>query len=115
MRSEWRDVLNSRWRATAVAPFCDVAELPHRLFDGWPLFRVGEVAHKVVGRFAKGLRGGCAEFGGREAFLGEIYLRLYRLQELVALNVAYDVSTLLPGVIIFGSNGGGEAFGFALD
>lgn len=54
------------------------------------------------------------EFGGREGFLGKTYLRLYQLQELVSLNFAYEVSTLLPGVMVFGSNGFGEAFAFDL-
>jgi hypothetical protein len=52
------------------------------------------------------------EFGGREGCLGNTYLRLYRLQELIDLNLAYAVPALLPEVIVFGSNGGGEAFVF---
>ena len=52
------------------------------------------------------------EFGGNEGFLGDEYLRLYRLEELAALNIAYDVTSLLPELIVFGSNGCGEAFAF---
>jgi hypothetical protein len=99
MRSEWRDILKSRWRATASGPF----------------FAVAEPSGELLARLPEDYLAAVAEFGGREGFLGETYLRLYRLQELVALNVAYQVPTLLPEVIIFGSNGGGEAFGFALD
>jgi hypothetical protein len=54
------------------------------------------------------------ESGGREGFLGEKYLRLYRLQELVMFNLAYEVPSLLPTVIVFASNGVGEAFAFSL-
>jgi hypothetical protein len=53
-----------------------------------------------------------AEFGGREGFLGMTYLRLYRLEELVALNLAYEIPAFLPEVIVFGSNGIGEGFAF---
>ena len=47
---------------------------------------------------------------GREGFVGEIYLRLYRLLELPALNQAYEVGRYLPGYTMFGSTGGGEGY-----
>ena len=91
-------VLACRWRQTASGPFFEIAEPPHEFKQALPADYLAAVA----------------AFGGREGFLGGVYLRLYRLQELVALNIAYEVPSLLPEVIVFGSDGGGEAFAFLL-
>ena len=55
------------------------------------------------------------EHGGNEGFLGGEYLRLFRLEELATANESYEIGTKLPGLIVFGSNGGGEAYGLADD
>lgn len=52
------------------------------------------------------------EGNGGEGFVGETYLILWRLEELEELNEAYKVSEYAPGFLLFGSNGGGEAFAF---
>lgn len=52
------------------------------------------------------------EFGGCEGFLGKVYLRLYRLEELAGVNQAYMVGEYAPEIIVFGSNGGGDVFAF---
>ena len=93
-----RSVLTDRWRAAASGSFFEMAGPPPEFLEMLPQDYLAAVA----------------EFGGREGFLGETYLRLYRLQELVAVNLAYDVPSLLPEVIVFGSNGVGEAFAFPL-
>ena len=49
---------------------------------------------------------------GGEGFIQQSYFRLYSIEELLSLNEAYQVKTFAPGLVIFGSNGGGEAFGF---
>lgn len=49
---------------------------------------------------------------GGEGFIQQSYFRLYSLEELLALNKAYQVKSFAPGLVIFGSNGGGEAYGF---
>src|SRR5438045_159769 len=49
---------------------------------------------------------------GGEGFVGESYFRLYPIQKLAQLNQAYGVNEFAPGLIIFGSNSGGEAFAF---
>ena len=49
---------------------------------------------------------------GGEGFLQESYFRLYSVGELLSLNEVYQVKTFAPGLVIFGSNGDGEAFGF---
>jgi hypothetical protein len=49
---------------------------------------------------------------GGEGFIRHSYFHLYSLDEMLSLNQAYQVSTFAPGLVIFGSNGGGDAFGF---
>jgi hypothetical protein len=93
-----RLLLAKRWQTTPSGPFFDIADPPTMFLEALPVDFLSAVA----------------EFGGREGFLGDTYLRLYRLQELVALNLAYEVPTLLPEVIAFGSNSVGEAFAFRL-
>jgi hypothetical protein len=53
-----------------------------------------------------------ALLGPGEGPIGTSYLRLYPVEELTALNEAYAVSEFYPGLTIFGSNGGGEAYAF---
>jgi hypothetical protein len=91
-------VLASRWLQTASGPFFEIAEPPQEFLEPLPADYLAAVA----------------VFGGREGFLGRAYLRLYRLQELLALNIAYEVPSLLPEVIIFGSDGVGQGFAFQL-
>jgi hypothetical protein len=52
--------------------------------------------------------------GPGEGFVANDYVRLFPLDELSSLNRAYDFPTLLPGTLLFGSNGGGEGFAFRL-
>jgi hypothetical protein len=49
---------------------------------------------------------------GGEGFIGEEYVVLWGVEELVDLNRGYEVEQSAPGLLVFGSNGGGEAFGF---
>ncbi len=49
---------------------------------------------------------------GGEGFVGEQYLILWRVEEIIGLNREYEVAEYAPGLILFGSNGGGEAFAF---
>lgn len=49
---------------------------------------------------------------GGEGFIHQSYFRLYSTKELLSLNEAYQVKSFAPGLVIFGSNGSGEAFGF---
>lgn len=51
-------------------------------------------------------------YGGREGFLGQQYLRLYRPEELRALNEAYEINLYHPGLVMFASDGYGEGFAF---
>jgi hypothetical protein len=49
---------------------------------------------------------------GGEGFIGRSFLVLWKIDELVPMNVAYRVAELAPGLFLFGSDGGDEAFGF---
>jgi len=59
---------------------------------------------------------GYAEFlqqtNGGEGFVGNAYLILWRVEELLEMNKAYQVAEYAPGLFLFGSDGGGEAFAF---
>jgi SMI1 / KNR4 family (SUKH-1) len=50
---------------------------------------------------------------GGEGFIGpNAYVILWRVGELLDINKAYEVSDYAPGLFLFGSDGGGEAFAF---
>jgi hypothetical protein len=50
---------------------------------------------------------------GGEGYVGSgVYLVLWSAQDLSRLNELYEVQENAPGLVIFGSDGGGEAFGF---
>lgn len=58
----------------------------------------------------------CAQFlqenNGGEGFIGNRYVILWCVEELLKLNKAYAVVEYAPGPRLFGSDGGGEAFAF---
>lgn len=50
---------------------------------------------------------------GGEGIIGpSAYLILFAVDELASLNKAYQVEDYVPGLLIFGSDGGGEAYAF---
>jgi hypothetical protein len=49
---------------------------------------------------------------GGEGFIGRSYLVLWKMEELISMNNAYHVAEFASGLFLFGSDGGGEAFGF---
>lgn len=51
---------------------------------------------------------------GGEGFIGDAYVRLYKLEELLEMNAAYEFPKYRPGYLLIGSNGGSEAFAFNL-
>lgn len=53
-----------------------------------------------------------SEHDGGEGFVGENYLILWRIDELATFNREYEVEIYAPGILLFGSNGGGEGYGF---
>jgi hypothetical protein len=49
---------------------------------------------------------------GGEGFVGNAYVIFWRVGELQNMNKAYRVAEYAPGLLLFGSDGGGEAFAF---
>ncbi|HEY4093795.1 MAG TPA: SMI1/KNR4 family protein [Luteibacter sp.] len=49
---------------------------------------------------------------GGEGFVGESHLILWSVEELASNNREYEIQDYAAGLFLFGSNGGGEAFGF---
>jgi hypothetical protein len=52
------------------------------------------------------------QMNGGEGSLGKAYVALWRVEELGDRNAGYEVAEFAPGLFLFGSNGGGEAFAF---
>lgn len=53
------------------------------------------------------------EANGGEGWIGQQYLQLWRVEDIPEFNEGYGASELFPGLVLIGSDGGGEAF--ALD
>ena len=49
---------------------------------------------------------------GGEGYIGDEYVMLWKLEELEEFNRDYEVREYLPDVLLFGSDGGGETYGF---
>ena len=49
---------------------------------------------------------------GGEGFLGQQHVIFWRAEELAEFNRGYEVEEYAPGILLFGSNGAGEAFAF---
>lgn len=49
---------------------------------------------------------------GGEGLIGNSYLILWPVEQLQELNEAYNVKEFAPGLLLFGSSGGGEAYAF---
>ncbi|HVH09230.1 MAG TPA: SMI1/KNR4 family protein [Gemmatimonadales bacterium] len=49
---------------------------------------------------------------GGEGFIGNAYVILWPVEQLIEMNRAYHVADYAPGLFLFGSDGGGEAFAF---
>jgi hypothetical protein len=49
---------------------------------------------------------------GGEGFVGKNYLRAWPVEDLIQFNKEYHVDESAPGLFLFGSSGGGEAFAF---
>lgn len=51
-------------------------------------------------------------YNGGEGSIGKHYLIVWKAEELAKFNREYEVHDYAPGLIAFGSNGGGECFAF---
>jgi len=63
-------------------------------------------------RFPDDYRDFIATSGAIERDFGGAWLALYGIDQLVPLNNGYDLSESYPGLILVGTDGGGEGIGF---
>lgn len=49
---------------------------------------------------------------GGEGMIGENYVMLWNIEELGQYNESYQVNQYAPGLLLFGSDGGGEGYAF---
>jgi hypothetical protein len=52
------------------------------------------------------------QHNGGEGFVNDSYIIFFKAEELVDFNREYEVEKYAPGILLFASNGGGEAYGF---
>lgn len=65
--------------------------------------------------FPKDYRDFMMSSNGGEGFVGaHSYLRLWKIEELPLMNDGYEAANYLPDSLLFGTDGGEEAFGFDL-
>lgn len=69
---------------------------------------VALLGHSLPQEYVQFLR----EHNGGEGFVGDNYLILWKVEELSSFNREYEVDQHAPGLLLFGSNGGGEGYGF---
>lgn len=73
------------------------------------------VASRFSGRLPGDYLGFLACTNGYEGAIGRSsYAMLWAAEELPDFNEGYQVQVYAPGLVLFGSSGGGEAFGFDL-
>lgn len=76
----------------------------------------GEAIAAFESAIGKQLPGDYVEFlratDGGEGFIGRAYVILWGINELASMNQGYEVGSYAPGLLICGSDGGGEAYGF---
>jgi hypothetical protein len=52
------------------------------------------------------------QHNGGEGFIGKKYIIFWKAEELADFNREYEVEQYAPGILLFGSSGGGEGYGF---
>jgi hypothetical protein len=52
------------------------------------------------------------QHNGGEGFVKDNYIVLWKAEELADFNREYEVDKYAPGIFLFGSDGGGEGYGF---
>jgi hypothetical protein len=69
---------------------------------------------QIEERFGKKLPADYVEFmevyNGGEGSVGKSYVALYPISKIIELNRDYEIEEAVPGLMLIGSNGGGEAF-----
>lgn len=85
-----------------------------RIHRAGPFFGSSAPSDRAVDRLPSDFVAIAREYGGCEGFLGDTYLRLFQLDELESANAAYELQKYAPDLLLFGTDGGGDAFAFAL-
>ena len=71
-----------------------------------------DVVEGLFSRLGVSLPGDYLEFlrqhNGGEGFVGDNYIIFWRAEELADFNREYEVDKYAPGILLFGSDGGGE-------
>lgn len=83
-----------------------------KLNPGASLSAVQEVASGLCLSLPHDYRDFLGKYNGGEGFIKDNYLILWRAEEIVLFNQEYEVHEYAPGIILFGSDGGGEGYGF---
>lgn len=96
-----------------------IAELTRtlRTRPGTPAHLIEEVERALGVRFPKDYADFLATSDGAEGFIGEqdnAYLSLWPVERLAEMNAAYKTNEYSPGLLLFGSDGGGEGYAFDL-
>jgi hypothetical protein len=52
------------------------------------------------------------QHNGGEGFIGDDYFIFWKAEELADFNREYGIEQYAPGILLFGSDGGGEGYGF---
>lgn len=71
-----------------------------------------DVQSKLNCNFPEGYVEFMENSNGAAGFIGGSYLLLWKIEEIIPLNNAAGVDEFVPGFILFGSDGGGEAYAF---
>lgn len=73
---------------------------------------IKEVETKLGVRFSEQYVEFMLESNGAEGTIGESYLAMWAIEQIVPLNEEYAVDEFTPGLVYFGSDGGGMAYAF---
>lgn len=75
---------------------------------------IRSVEHEAGFSFPKDYAAFLTRANGGVGFIGDAYLSLWRVEDLIAANRGYEVERDAPGLFLVGSDGGGEAFAIDL-
>lgn len=83
-----------------------------QLYDGAPESAIRDeivkIGHSLPSDYVSFLN----KHNGGEGFVDNDYLIIWKIEELSIFNLEYEVGKYAPGIFLFGSSGGGEAYGF---
>jgi hypothetical protein len=73
---------------------------------------IRETENQLNAELPREYKGFLRSSNGGDGFVGKEYVILWRVDELPSMNQLYEVQKYVPGLLVFGSSGGGEAYGF---